>query len=696
MNPNQEQLDFINAKEDKIMLMAGAGAGKAQPDYTLIPTPKGLKRLDELKIGDEVYNRIGKKVKVLDIFPQGEKRIYEVYLADGRKTECCEEHLWSYDNSKNGLTTNTLKKMIELGFVRKDKRGHNQYKFRIPNLKKPIEFENSINLSVDPYTLGCFLGDGCCKENKLTISSADIELVETIAKLNNFNYIKHHPNNYSWYFIQNGKDVYTKEFFKDYLSELVCYCGEKRIPKDYLFSSIEQRFELLRGLMDTDGYIGEGKHSPTYNTTSLGLAEDVQFLCRSLGFYTTLHTQVRPEKKSVEYEVLIFTGNENTHKIFKLSRKYNKTLTWINKSQRTNHNFISIVNIVPTDKFTSMRCILVDDKEHLYLTNDFIVTHNTFSIVEKTKKIVDDGVDPSKVLVLTFTNMATEELRKRLVGYPVQIYTIHSYCNYLLCSNGYDTSDFLNDEKFDRLFYAIKKHPEYAKEVDFMLLDEAHDTDINQFSFIFNIVKPKRWCVCADLKQTIYEWRGAYPKNIIKLMRQPDVKIYYLNYNYRCKKNILTFAKRIINREGIDYEDHSIATQSGGQIYEVPYNLNSIADIINKDKKFKDWFVLTRSNDEIALLSGIFDKCNIPHTTFKQGGMTHDKVKEEMSKDQVIILTIHSAKGLEREKVVVVGVGKWTRGEHTRLNYVAATRAKDLLIWMPANGAKKKKTMSWE
>ena len=276
----------------------------------------------------------------------------------------------------------------------------------------------------------------------------------------------------------------------------------------------------------------------------------------------------------------------------------------------------------------------------------------TASIVEKTKRIVDEGTPAEKVIVLTFTNMATDELRKRLEGYPVGIYTIHSYCNYLLLAGGYDTSDLINEEKFDRLFNLIKKHPECAKEVDFLLLDEGHDTDKNQFDFIFDIVKPKNWCIVADIKQTIYEWRGA----------------------------------------------NSIAVNTGGKVYETDYSLNAVARVIHTDGNYKDWFVLTRSNSEIEQLGVLFDKAGIPYGTFKQGDITLEQLNEELKKDQVLVLTVHSAKGLERPKVVAVGMAPWwnKKEEETRVNYVAATRAKDLLIWMPAVPRKKKQTMNWE
>ena len=81
-------------------LIGKAGSGKAQPIDTVIPTPNGYKKLGDIKVGDYVYDRLGKPTKVLGVFPQGMKDVYTVELADGRKTQCNDEHLWSYYTSK--------------------------------------------------------------------------------------------------------------------------------------------------------------------------------------------------------------------------------------------------------------------------------------------------------------------------------------------------------------------------------------------------------------------------------------------------------------------------------------------------------------------------------------------------------------------------------------------------------------------
>lgn len=96
-----------------ISIIGATGTGKAQPDSTMIPTPTGYTRLDHLNVGDEVFNRYGKPVKILGVFPQGEKDVYEVTFTDGRSTKCCPEHLWSIiDPNDNSVKVVELQDII--------------------------------------------------------------------------------------------------------------------------------------------------------------------------------------------------------------------------------------------------------------------------------------------------------------------------------------------------------------------------------------------------------------------------------------------------------------------------------------------------------------------------------------------------------------------------------------------------------
>ena len=91
----------------------------------------------------------------------------------------------------------------------------------------------------------------------------------------------------------------------------------------------------------------------------------------------------------------------------------------------------------------------------------------TAVLVERVKFLLDEGIDPKKIVLITFTNAAAEELAERL-GHPKGLFvgTIHSYANYLLLSTGTDTADLIENEQFDRLFNRIKHNPECIRDVE--------------------------------------------------------------------------------------------------------------------------------------------------------------------------------------------------------------------------------------
>lgn len=323
----------------------------------------------------------------------------------------------------------------------------------------------------------------------------------------------------------------------------------------------------------------------------------------------------------------------------------------------------------------------------------------TRAIVERAKYLVSQGVDPTSIVILTFTNLATQELASRLEDCPtLVISTIHSYCNFLLRTVGIDTTDLLAQGDFDKLFNLIKKHPDCIKPVKHLMLDEGHDTSKDQFEFIFKMIRPQNWCICLDIKQTIYEWRDACPQYVLELMEEEDVKVYDLLYNYRCSYGILNFAKRIIDKLGYDYQDKSIPIKKTvGKIIEDVFSPQKVVEYIEEHPIYNQWFVLTRTNNQIVEIGNYFDKKNIPYFTFKQGETTLEELKIKMAENKVALITIHSAKGLERENVVVVDAKFWN-AEETRLSYVAATRAKNLLIWLPIKKTTKKnskQTSNW-
>lgn len=260
-----------------------AGSGKAQPNDTIIPTLNGFKRLDELKIGDYIFDRLGQPTKVIGIFPQGKLEVFKVTFKDGRSTLCNDEHLWAYYNQKgNDLFVASLKELQARGLTYNS----GSYKIKIPRCK-PLQYPEK-QFKIDPYVIGCFLGDGYCTSNELAFSSSDEEIVQEIAlKIGAKNYVRKAENEYTWFFESFNpkgrakKYIQTYELFDNELKDyLIQYSDKKRIPPEYLQGSIKQRYELLRGLLDTDGSINatDKYHQIRFTTISENLCKDFMSL----------------------------------------------------------------------------------------------------------------------------------------------------------------------------------------------------------------------------------------------------------------------------------------------------------------------------------------------------------------------------------------------------------------------------------
>lgn len=305
-------------------------------------------------------------------------------------------------------------------------------------------------------------------------------------------------------------------------------------------------------------------------------------------------------------------------------------------------------------------------------------------LTERVKYLLEKGYNPSKIVVITFTNAAAEEMKERLEGKAKDCFigTIHSYANYILSCSGYDTSKYLDNEKFDELFDVVLRHPECVRDVEMLLLDEAQDSTEQQFEFMFDIVNPRGFFVVGDFRQSIYGFNGGDPDLMIRLSERSDVVKYDLNENYRNASQILSYAKEFLEPLAYRYYDNSVAmSKEYGQVYRFEYGADKIGHfILDNEDDFGTWFVLGRTNALVDEIKDTFDSMGIPCETFKKAELTNSELKERMKNNTVKVLTIHTAKGLEAPNVAVAGA-KFFNEEERRVNYVAATRAEKLLVW---------------
>ena len=374
---------FTTAQADIVWGVGQLGSGKEQPLDSHILTPDGFVEMRDIKVGSKVITPFNGIANVAAIFPQGIKDVYELTTIDGRKCECGIDHLWTVRTPKQihkhrkdprkwgwymTLTTKDIIKGIESG-----------KKFFLP-VNQAVEFEKK-ELPIHPYVLGVLIGDGCLTnfrgERAIKISNTENDIIEKIAKLTDTTRVYAQPGCYT-------KVFYTPHYkeYKDYLTAvgLATYSYHKFIPHEYLHSSIEQRRQLLVGLIDTDGSVDPIKNCFSFSTTSERLKDDFLWLCRSLGYNCKVSCDKRAHKYTtgVSYEIgihtddIIFSSNKHWG-------RYNKERNATRCYGRTNDHtrIISIKKV----RRAECQCILVDDDKHLYITDDFIVTHNSYGLV---------------------------------------------------------------------------------------------------------------------------------------------------------------------------------------------------------------------------------------------------------------------------------------------------------------------------
>lgn len=417
---NEYQQRVVDEIERNICVISSAASGKAICNSDFVPTPDGMRKVSDIREGDYLFDRLGRPTKVLGVFPQGEKEVYEITFGDGRTARCSDEHIWRVTKStwsnKNKWKDMTLKEIMSKPLIDNSRGAY----FRIPN-SHAVEYPKK-DYKVNPYIIGAFLGDGCCLEHALTISCGDSEVAEHIAELlgENVTVKKQSESNYSYVFYSNGISIKTKGALPE---ELITYSYNKHIPIEYKYGSKEQRMELINGLFDTDGSctIDNRKghklcSNVTFSTTSKRLAEDVKEVLGSLGIISDISFDKRTEKYTSGncFTVYARIPNELKPDFFYIERKKNIARTTENEFQKKSFNTTTIRKIESLGYKEEMTCFYVDNEEHLFLMNDFIVTHNTEVITRRVLNIVNGhGVDPSRILCVSFSKDASVTLNQR-------------------------------------------------------------------------------------------------------------------------------------------------------------------------------------------------------------------------------------------------------------------------------------------
>jgi predicted ribonuclease YlaK len=429
-----------------VTLAGKSGCGKAQPLNAKILTPHGWTTMGKIQKGDYVVGKNGKPTKVTGVFPQGVKPIYEVVFSDGSSTQCCDDHLWftqtvSNRTAKNVGTVKSLKEirndlklkdgrnkhyipMVEsvefeskevpldpylLGLLIGDggfsnhtvtftssdeqlvnemtarlpetctvsKKTHRTYDYLIHDKRNLLEKYNDSKRYVlrSPSGEKVMLGSTVLFCQKHNISPSGL------AKLLNgtFKQIK------GWTVITGLK---TKTELKNKVVLGLESLGlqghksyDKFIPDVYKYNNSKIRLEVLQGLMDTDGTVSKNGYGVSFSSSSETLAKDVQELVWSFGGKAVISEKqtsytYKGVKKQGRPSFVVQISVPPNVQLFKLNRKIER--------QKVRSKYIptrSIESINPIN-LQEAQCISVEDQEHLYVTDDYIVTHNTLLAID--------------------------------------------------------------------------------------------------------------------------------------------------------------------------------------------------------------------------------------------------------------------------------------------------------------------------
>jgi hypothetical protein len=366
----------------RMILSDDTGLGKAQPTDAKVMTPTGWRKMGELRVGDRVAGSDGSSIRVTGVFPQGMKPVYRVIMTDGSSTECCDEHLWTVRSgntrrSGDGWRTLSLREIMEGGLLRQ--RNSTGRKWSIPTVR-PVEFRER-DLPVDPYLLGVLLGDGSMPSH-IRICNGDPKLFDLIESRlpPGYRLGKYGPDGYSRPILMaEGTKSGIRSPLKSALKELDLIgknWENKFIPREYLHASVRQRTDLLCGLMDTDGYVSKDGMVTQFYSSNFGLVKDFVELVQSLGGIAKVAEKVpvlrgksKAKRGRLAYTVTISLPNQIVP--YKLPRKVAR---W---RPRIKYHPTRYIDRVEPAGSKECVCIRVDASDSLYVTDDYIVTHNT-------------------------------------------------------------------------------------------------------------------------------------------------------------------------------------------------------------------------------------------------------------------------------------------------------------------------------
>jgi conjugal transfer pilus assembly protein TraD len=389
---DQEAQIPLEHTEGHMLVVGTTGSGKAQPLTARVHTPEGWRAMGALCVGDRVSTPDGGSARVTGVYPQGVIPIYRVRFVDGRVVEACADHLWEIHHehwhgryrpgvSRAGATAPRVLSTRELMALLARDNGVLSVRLTAPVPKPQAE------LPVDPYVLGCLLGDGTLGQGtRLEFTSPTASIAERGQERLRAGRSVHRTGPIDYRRRGGGGRLpvgawraHQRRRALKKLGLATCRAWETHIPPCYKEASIEQRQALLQGLMDPDGSAGtRGGGTLTYATSSPRLAADVQELVWSLGGVARLTSRIP-----------VYTYRRERRlgrRAYRVEIRHPGPREWFADAAKPDRNTSAYqyadvlrLRITGVDRASEAQaqCIAIDHPDHLYITDGYVVTHNT-------------------------------------------------------------------------------------------------------------------------------------------------------------------------------------------------------------------------------------------------------------------------------------------------------------------------------
>lgn len=495
----------LNMFPFKVQLMGGmalqngyiaemkTGEGKAITVDSKIPTPEGWKTAGNVRVGDFLLDRKGLPTKVLNVYPQGVKQVYELTLEDGRKVRCHEDHLWPVfedfnDEIWEAVSTST---MFSLGAVNDNKVGG--YNFYLP-MNEAVQYSEK-KYKIDPYVMGIFLCASRKDAEDFSLYSLSKKIMKKVSenlKISDVKVFQEAVHSPIWRFADSTltRKIKISDIDEKYEELLLnTETNEKYIPEEYRLGSVSQRWHLVQAVFDYAGVVKNSKNDDkkilSFSTFSKQMMKDLLEVIYSLGFSAEgVEKQFEGTVQNI-YKVEVNVPNGLVYKFFNV--KQTEKMLKFKEETVVKNSKIAVIKIEKLDENVEQVCFTVDNSEHLFLVGDYVVTHNTLVATMPAYLRALSGEGVHIVTVNDYLAKYQSEMMGRLynflgisVGCILSDQTLQEKKRAYQADITYGTNnefgfDYLRDNMAQKAEDMVQRGHNYViiDEVDSILIDEA-------------------------------------------------------------------------------------------------------------------------------------------------------------------------------------------------------------------------------